>query len=105
MTKKSIKAIIFMKLPYLGFLCHSRDRKLCRIVLGNNSAIKFKIIHTTSMIIGNVFKFRDKISTPLSSSVVYKFVCDIMFYMWGKHPAIYVCAWKSKKVSFIEMII
>lgn len=64
-----------------------------------------KIIYTATMTIGNLFKFKDKIPKPPCYSTVYKFSFDKCnaIYVGEKSSAICLCAWKSIKVSPIEI--
>jgi len=70
------KDVIYMKLPYLGTISHCLERKLSNLIKTHYSTVTLKVVYTTSLSLGNLFKFKDKVPKPLRSSIVYKFTCS-----------------------------
>nr|XP_027229208.1 uncharacterized protein LOC113820983 [Penaeus vannamei] len=74
---------IYMKLPYLGSASFNLERKLTSLIRKHYATVDLKLIFTASQIIGNLFKFKDRIPKPLRSSIIYKYAC-------GNYNAAYI---------------
>ncbi|XP_069973528.1 uncharacterized protein [Penaeus vannamei] len=67
---------IYINLPYIGPMSYTIRRKLVNLINVHYSTVHLRIIFTSTNTIGHYFKFKDKSTNLLCSSVVYKFTCS-----------------------------
>ena len=69
------KEDVYLSLPYLGDVSHTIEKRLKDCLTKFYPQINFKFIHINSFKINSFFRFKDRLPTPLCSSVVYQFTC------------------------------
>ena len=69
------KDSIYLCLPYIGPPSHTLARKLSHVINTNYNTVHLKPVFTASRKIGSFFHYKDKMSVPLCSSVIYQYAC------------------------------
>ena len=67
---------IYFSIPYMGPHSFQIKNKLNRLLNAFYPQVSLKTVFTPSMYMGNLFKFKDKISDDLRSCIVYLYKCD-----------------------------
>ena len=69
------KKPINIKLPFLGPQTYIAKRKLSALITKFYPHVSIRFIITPSLIVQNLFSFKDKLLISLVSSVIYKYSC------------------------------
>jgi hypothetical protein len=69
------KKVLYIKLPYFGSASEKMKKEIHKQFSIFYKHINFKIILSNPLRISNLFKCKDKVPTPLRSSIVYKYKC------------------------------
>jgi len=76
-TKENKKDVHYFKLPYYGHLSYTIRKKLDQLFRTHYPNLKIRLVFTNSYTIKSFFPFKDRISTPLQSNIVYGFECPV----------------------------